>query len=342
MPTPISNVGVVFGAMTVGEPGHGPGRHFLTVTTHEASIELFDIFQKHGHSEVDTARIYGGGSSEEHLGAIGWQERGLKVDTKLYPTKDKGMSFIYADEVTHSPADLRKGLKDSLNALKTDKINTFYLHIPDRATPFEDTLREVNKIYTEGIFERFGLSNFQSWEVARVCEICRHNGWVMPTVYQGAYNAQHRAIEAELVPCLRAYGISLYAFNPLAAGFLTSAYTRDKAEFDTGDRFDPSQPAGKYLRARYWHEPNFKALDLLRPEIAKHGITESEAAFRWLAHHSVLKKELGDAVILGASSPKHLEENLAALDKGPLPEEVVQALEGGWEHTRVFSLKYWS
>ncbi|KAJ7754515.1 NADP-dependent oxidoreductase domain-containing protein [Mycena metata] len=315
--TPISNVGVVFGAMTVGEPGNGPGRHFLTVTTHEASIKLLDIFQRHGHSEVDTARIYGGGSSEEHLGAIGWQQRGLKIDTKLYPTRGKNMSYIYADEVTHSPADLRKGLKESLTALKTNKINIFYLHVPDRATPFEDTLREVNKIYDDGVFERFGLSNFQSWEVAQVC---KHNGWVMPTVYQGA----------------------LYAFNPLAAGFLTSAYTRDKAEFDTGDRFDPSQPVGKYLRTRYWHEPNFKALDLLRPEIAKHGITESEAAFRWLAHHSVLKKELGDAVILGASSPKHLEENLAALDKGPLPDEVVAALEAGWEHTRVSSLKYWS
>ncbi|KAJ7302669.1 NADP-dependent oxidoreductase domain-containing protein [Mycena albidolilacea] len=334
---PISNVGVVFGAMTIGEPG----REGIRVTTHEATIELLDIFQKHGHNEVDTARVYGGGTTEEYIGAVDWQKRGIKMETKFYPTKGKGMGWLFAEDLTHSPADLRKALKDSLVALKTDKLYMFYLHGPDRTVPFEDTLREVNKIHTEGVFERFGLSNFQSWEVAQVCEICKRNGWVMPTVYQGLYNAQHRLVEAELIPCLRAYGISFYVFNPLAGGFLTSRYTRDQTAFDGGERFDPSRKQGQLHRLRYWNEPNFKALDLLRPAIAPHGISESDAALRWLAHHSVLKKEFGDAVIVGASSAKHLEENLEALDKGPLPADVVEALDAGWEHTRALPLKYW-
>ncbi|KAF7364803.1 putative aldo keto reductase protein [Mycena venus] len=326
---PISNVGVVFGAMTIG----APGREGIRVTTHEATVELLDIFLKHGHNEVDTARLYGGGTTEEYLGAVDWQKRGIKMETKFYPTKGKGMSWLFAEDLTHSPADLRKALKDSLAALKTDKLYMFYLHAPDRTVPFEDTLREVNNIYTEGVFERFGLSNFQSWEVAQICEICKRNGWVMPTVYQGLYNAQHRLVEAELIPCLRAYGI--------AGGFLTSRYKRDQIAFDDGERFDPSRKQGQLHRLRYWNEPNFKALDLLRPAIAPHGISESEAALRWLAHHSVLKKEFGDAVIVGASSTKHLEENLEALDKGPLPADVVEALDAGWEQTRALPLKYW-
>ncbi|KAJ7149737.1 NADP-dependent oxidoreductase domain-containing protein [Mycena crocata] len=336
---PISNVGVVFGAMTIGEPG----REGIRITTQEDIVELLDVFQKHGHNEVDTARVYGGGTTEEYLGAIGWSERGIKMETKFYPTKGKGMGWLYADELTHSPADLRKALNASLAALKTDKFHMFYLHGPDRSTPYEDTLREVNKIYTEGVFERFGLSNFQSWEVAQICEICKRNGWVMPTVYQGLYNALHRVVEAELVPCLRAYGISLYVYNPLAGGFLTSRYTRGQATFSAGERFNPegSQRLAKMHRMRYWNEPNFKALDLLRPVIARHGITESEAALRWLAHHSALKKESGDAVIVGASSRNHLEENLAALDQGPLPADVVEALNAGWDQTRVLPLTYW-
>ncbi|KAJ7481562.1 NADP-dependent oxidoreductase domain-containing protein [Mycena latifolia] len=329
----ISNVGVILGAMTIGAPGLN-GREGIRVTTHEAAVELLDVFQKHGHDEVDTARVYGGGTTEEALGAINWQERGIKMETKFYPTKGKGMGWLFAEELTHSPADLRKALKDSLTALKTDKLYMFYLHGPDRSTPFEDTLREVNKIHSEGVFERFGLSNFQSWEVAQVCEICTRNGWVMPSVYQGLYNAQHRVVEAELVPCLRAYGLSLYVFNPLAGGFLTARYTRGQAAFEPGERFDPARAQGKLHRVRYWNEPNFRALDILRPALAPHGISESEAALRWLAHHSVLKRSL-------VTRTKHLEENLESLDKGPLPADVVEALDAGWEHTRALPLKYW-
>ncbi|KAJ7303462.1 NADP-dependent oxidoreductase domain-containing protein [Mycena albidolilacea] len=335
--TPVSNVGVVFGAMLIEAPGSTEG---VRVTAREATIELFDVFQKHGHSEVDTARMYAAGTSEQMLGSIAWQERGLKMETKIFPTKGKNVGWLTAEEFNHAPADLRKGLNNSLTALKTYKVYIYYLHGPDRSTPYEDTLREINKLYTEGAFERFGLSNYPAWEVAQLCEICKRNGWVMATVYQGIYNALHRGVEPELIPCLRAYGISFYVYNPLAGGFLTSRYTRDQTTFDSSDRFNPEPKHAAHGRMRYWNEPNFKALDLLRPAIAPHGLTESEAALRWLAHHSVLKKDFGDAIIVGAASKKHLEENLEALDQDPLPADVVAALDAGWEETRTLPLTY--
>jgi aflatoxin B1 aldehyde reductase len=101
-------------------------------------------------------------------------------------------------------------------------------------------------------------------------------------------------------------------FNLLAGGFLTSHYTRNQIEFNDSERLDPNRKQGQLHRLRYWNEPNFKALDLLRPVIALHSITEIEAALRWLTHHSELRKEFGDAAIVGASSTKHLEENLEA------------------------------
>jgi len=55
---------------------------------------------------------------------------------------------------------------------------------PDRATPFEETLRGVDKLYKEGKFKRFGISNYMSWEVAEIVVICDKNGWIKPTVYQ--------------------------------------------------------------------------------------------------------------------------------------------------------------
>lgn len=163
--------------------------------------------------------------------------------------------------------------------------------------------------------------------MAQICDFCEKNSWIKPPVYQDLYNALHRLVEAELIPCLRHYGLSLYCFNPLAGSFLTDRYYRDKKEFEEGPRSDPKRMQGKLFHGRYWDDLYFDALDILRPVAKEHGLTEAECALRWLEHHSVLKRDRGDAIIIiGASGVKHLAENLADLDKFPLPEEVVEAL----------------
>lgn len=112
----------------------------------------------------------------------------------------------------------------------------WYLHGPDRTVPYEETLKAVNDLYKEGYFKRFGISNYMSyvlfnyqyfssnwhttrtvrnrWEVAEIVGICKANGYILPTAYQGLYNAIHRGVEPELFPCLRKFGISFYEFNP--------------------------------------------------------------------------------------------------------------------------------
>jgi aflatoxin B1 aldehyde reductase len=212
----------------------------------EESAAILDVFQKFGHNEIDTARTYGGGSSEEYLGQLKLKERGIVLDTKLSPNKRfQSPTLGY----NHSPADVRRGLLDSLKALNTDKFDMWYLHAPDRTTPYEDTLREVNKLYEEGYFRRFGISNYAAWEVAQIVEICIRNGWKRPDVYQGVYNALHRGVEPELFPCLRYYGIAFYQFNPVAGGFLTDRYQRESSQIEAGSRFDPNRTQGKSYRA---------------------------------------------------------------------------------------------
>lgn len=69
---------------------------------------ILDVFQQHGHWEVDAARTYCGGTNEEYLAAVGWKERGLVVDTKLYPNKvsprtcDRNGDFLHAICVGHA------------------------------------------------------------------------------------------------------------------------------------------------------------------------------------------------------------------------------------------------
>jgi len=158
------------------------------------------------------------------------------------------------------------------------------------------------------------------------------------------YNALHRSVEPELFPCLRHYGLAFYNYNPLAGGYLTSRYHRSSDQESTveaGSRFDPKKWQGQMYRGRYWNDRYFDALDLLRPVAAAHGLTEAECALRWMTHHSLLKREQGDAVIIGASSVRHMEENMVDLEKGPLPEEVLRALDRGWEGCKGISLRYW-
>lgn len=102
------------------------------------------------------------------------------------------------------------------NPRSDSSIDMWYLHGPDRSVPYEDTLRAVNECYKEGKFKRFGISNYQSyvllpisilvlllimlqsWEVAEMVGICKANGWIQPTVYQGIYNAIHRYVPSQI------------------------------------------------------------------------------------------------------------------------------------------------
>lgn len=110
----------------------------------------------------------------------------------------------------------------------------WYLHTPDRTVPYDVTMKAVNDLYNEGYFRKFAISNYMawvyqrdyprsltrflfflgnSWEVAEIVGICKANQYVMPSVYQGIYNAVHRSVEAELFPCLRKYGIYVPNFG---------------------------------------------------------------------------------------------------------------------------------
>lgn len=179
-----------------------------------------------------------------------------------------------------------------------------------------------------------------SWEVAQICGICERNNWIKPSIYQGLYNSISRAVEPELFPCLRAHNMGFYAYNPLGGGFFTGAFDKG-SEVEAGSRFDPQKWQGKMYRQRYWNDRYFQALDHVRPVAQKHELTMAEVALRWMTHHSQLTKEFGDAILIGASSVNHIEQNLLDLEKGPLPDDVVTALDEAWSIVKPQALKYW-
>ncbi|KAF8344214.1 Aldo/keto reductase [Cantharellus anzutake] len=298
--------------MTIGEEGKNGTRTF----TLEEAQTIIDVFLGEGYTELDTARAYGKGTTEEYLSKLNLGN--ATIDTKVFP-------FTPGD---HKPEKLRETFKASLAALGRSKVRVLYLHAPDHSVPFEETVGEINKLYQEGLFEIFGLSNFAAWEVAEIVGICKANDWVLPGIYQAIYNGITRSIEPELVPCLRKYNIRLVIYNPLAGGFFAGKLTSVTDEGEKGGRFHPVSGLGPRYRARYLKNAYLSALEGLKPVAEKHGLRLTEIALRWVQHHSILKPE--DGVILGASSAAQLRQNLEDSAKGPLAQEVVEAVDKAW------------
>jgi aflatoxin B1 aldehyde reductase len=161
---------------------------------------LLEAFHGRGYSHLDTAANYPG--SEARLGDVGAPSR-FVIDTKI-----KGMG-----PGTHEPAMIESSVEQSLADLKTDYVETMYLHVPDRQTPLEHTLKAMNDAFQQKKFKRFGLSNYAPSEVAQIVEICEKNGYVLPSVYQGQYNPLVRGGEKELFPLLRKHGIAFYGYR---------------------------------------------------------------------------------------------------------------------------------
>ncbi|XP_063798202.1 aflatoxin B1 aldehyde reductase member 2 isoform X2 [Pseudophryne corroboree] len=287
----------------------------------QSSGEAVREYLRRGYDELDTAFMYADGESERVLGGLGLGAA-VKLATKAGPLDGRNLS---AESVRHQ-------LETSLQRLKTPSVHIFYLHAPDHQTPVEQTLAACQELYKEGKFKELGLSNYASWEVMEIYYICKQKNWVLPTVYQGMYNATTRQVETELLPCLRQLGIRFYAYNPLAGGLLTGRYKyEDKDNEQAACRFFGNNWAEAY-RNRYWKKHHFQAIDLvqraLEESYGEGRPSLTSAALSWMYHHSKLQGSRGDAVILGISSMEQLSQNLA--ETRPLHPPVVTAFNEAW------------
>ncbi|KAF5350787.1 hypothetical protein D9758_010333 [Tetrapyrgos nigripes] len=304
-----TRIPLIYGGGGIGAPGTD-----CKLTTTEAAQPIVDEFCKHGPMAIDTSALYGHGTSEQIIAEMNLHSS--RVDTKVYPIAPGD----------HSPAKLRESCEKSIAALKGHKIRVYYLHAPDCATPFEDTLRTIDELYREGKFEQFGLSNFKTYQVGEIVTICRKNGWVQPTVYEGVYNPLDRTIETELIPALRHFNIKFAAYSPLAGGFLIG-HLLDEGGLDNveeGSHFDPKLPFGMWFQSRY--RKMIGPVRELRDVAEKHGLNLNQASVRWLQHHSaMIPSDLG--IIFGGTKTSHVSRTLEYSAEEPLPEPVVQAFE---------------
>ena len=133
----------------------------------------------------------------------------------------------------------------------------------------------------------------------------------------------------------------MVVYNPLAGGLFSGKIK--SAEIPSEGRYSDKAQSGAMYRKRYFKDATFDALKLIEGVAEKHNLTLLEIALRWCVHHSALnvKDNGGDGIIIGVSSQSQLESNLKDLEKGPLPDEVVKALDEAWMITKATTPNYW-
>jgi aflatoxin B1 aldehyde reductase len=311
----MQNINLILGTMTFGESVFAPD-----------VAEFIDAYFGAGYSELDTAYVYNEGQSEMLLGEVLPKlAKPFKIATKVNPR--------ISGKLDGEAAFMQ--LNESLQRLGLESVDIFYLHFPDPQTPVDSVLEACNELNKQGKFKEFGLSNFPAWMVADIQHKCARHGWITPTVFQGVYNPLTRKAEVELNDCLNYFGMRFYAYNPLAGGLLTGRY-RNYEDAPTDGRFTHR----KNYQNRYWKESYFNSVVTIENTASKYGISSLEATYRWLAFHSMLDGNRGDAIIVGASKVQYLRQNLATIQKGSLPKDVVEAFDVAWDKTKADSPEY--
>jgi aflatoxin B1 aldehyde reductase len=310
-------VNLILGTMTFGESVFRPDVDAFITTFLDA-----------GYDELDTAYVYNEGNCERFLGEVLPNiNRPFKIATKVNP---RISGKLDADAVY-------KQVNESLERMKLEAVDTVFLHFPDPVTPVESVLYAMADLHDQGKYKELGLSNFPAWMVTDGWHICDKHDWVKPTVFEGVYNPLTRRAEAELNDCLNHFSMRFYAYNPLCGGLLTGRYGKfEDAPTDGRFTYRPN------YQGRYWKKSFFEGVDMIKTAAEKQGISSIEATYRWLAYHSMLNAERGDAILIGASKLNHLISNMETVKAGPLPEDVVEAFDEAWKITKGDSPEYFT
>ncbi|WP_126450632.1 aldo/keto reductase [Sulfodiicoccus acidiphilus] len=297
----------------------------------EASVKAMKVAYDLGINFIDTSNRYHGGMQKTDLNHVGNAERIVgkflsQVDREsvVLATKVRGQMAPWPNGEGLSRKHVRWQLRESLKRLNTDYVDLYQLHWADPDTPKEETLTTLNWLLQGGYVNYLGVSNHPPHEVVEFQEIASRRGMEGFVSMQELYNLLERGIESAGLPVARRYGMAVMAYSPLAQGVLTGKYFKD------GQWNVPAlsrAEAVEELRSRYFTQSSVKTLTTLEEVAREKGATVSQVALAWLIRkgHST-----GVTVIpiVGVSSPRHVEENLAALEV-KLSDDDMKRLEGG-------------
>jgi aryl-alcohol dehydrogenase-like predicted oxidoreductase len=272
------------------------------------AVALIHAAIERGVRVIDTANLYCDGESERIVGRALRGRDDVIVATKvgLVDGRSEGLASTR----------VLASVDESRARLARDVLDVLYLHAPDPTTPLDETADALASLHRDGVVGAFGLSNHASWECLEWRQLVATRGLPPLVVAQQLYNLLVRELEIEFARFARRHALHTTVYNPLAGGLLSETAVADRAP--RGGRFD----GNALYRRRYFTERLRVEAKAYHALAAEAGVSLVELAYRFLASRPAV-----DSVLVGPSSLGHLDAALSALARGPLPPDLLAAVE---------------
>lgn len=272
-------------------------------------LETFDLHYTNGDGNSESygdglAEINMGGAIKKGIADGVWTREDLVVTTKFF-LGAKGYLVCGPNEQGIGRKHIVEGTKASLRRLQLDYVDVIFCHRPEPFTPIEETVRAMNYVIEQGWAFYWGTSQWLASDIREACEIADRLGLIRPIVEQPQYNLFERnKVEYAFVDLYKKHKLGLTTWAPLAYGTLSGKYS---AGIPDGSRFSEKAFAARPLVPSF--SERVEIADKLKTIAADLGCTLPQLATAWCASN-----ENVSTVLVGASRPEQLEENLKALD----------------------------
>ena len=287
-------VSLALGAMNFGKRTPAAESERIIRRALERGVTLFD-----------TANTYNDGESERILGrALKGTQGRAQIATKV------GFGRAAGKPEGLSRAAIHGALDQSLKRLGVDRVDVYYLHVPDHATPIEESLAAMAELVHAGKVGALGVSNYAAWQILDMMRLADEGKAPRPVISQVMYNLLIRQIEIEYVAFTRKHPIHNTVYNPLAGGLLTGKHQRT-GETEKGSRFEKN----KLYLGRYWTARFFDLVDAYREVAREEGMSLIELSYAWVAAAPHV-----DSILVGPASVEHLDAAFDACAKRVSPE----------------------
>ena len=265
----------------------------------ETSAALFERCRDAGINFFDCANVYQRGRAEEILGRLMMGCRDELVITSKF-------RFPMGDDPNESGASRRHimaAIEGSLKRLETDRIDFYFIHSFDAATPLEPTLRAFDDLVAQGKILYPAVSNFAAWQIAKALGISARAGWARFECIQPMYNLVKRQAEVEILPLAESEKLGVIAYSPLGGGLLSGKYGTARRP-ESGRIVENSNYKRRYAEA--WM---FDTADRFTRFSRERGYDPAALAVAWVAAHPAIT-----APIIGARNLAQLEGSLRSVE----------------------------
>jgi len=307
--THLGRTGLQVSRLALGTMNFGP--ETPEADSHAVMDQALDV----GLNFFDTANVYGWemgkGVTEQIIGRW-FAQGGGRREKVVLATKLYGSMSDWPNDTFLSARNIRLAVEGSLRRLQTDWIDLYQMHHVDRNTPWEEIWEAFDVLRSQGKVLYFGSSNFAGWHLATAQEAAKRLGMLGLVSEQSIYNLAVRAVELEVLPAARHYGIGVIPWSPLFGGVLAGILRKANEGRAVGERTQQRLAD---------HRGQVEQYEAFCDEL---GESPADVGLAWL-----LAQEGVTAPIIGPRTTTQLTDSMRALEIS-LDEAALQRLDEIW------------